>query len=236
MLRCKLLAIAILVASVCSVSAQKFLPPVNTFSGKKIAYLSMEDGSEMEVFVDKISRKKGLVEEIKAKGTDGKKVKIKPEQIKSMYLPQSGWDKFGQNMEFINDPRQWEDPGAINQDRIKEGYAYFEKSAVMIKKKKITLMMQVLNPGFSNKVKVYHDPYAKETTSWGVGGFTVAGGDAKSYYVGYNGAPAIKLEKKNYDEEFVRMFSKCAAIKEKYPKVKWLDFDSHVFDYTVACD
>lgn len=233
---CKFIAIVLAIACVCNVSAQKFLPPVESFSGKKIAYLTMDDGTEMEVFVEKISRKKGLVEQVKAKGTDGKTIKIKPDQIKSMYLPQSGWDKFGKGMNFISDPRQWENPGAINQDRIKDGYAYFEKAEVLIKKKKMTLMMQVLNPTFSTKIKVYHDPYAKETTSWGVGGFTVAGGDDKSYYVSYNGATTFKLQKKNYDEEFVRMFSKCGAIKQKYPKVKWLDFDSHVFDYTVECD
>jgi hypothetical protein len=70
-----------------------------------------------------------------------------------------------------------------------------------------------------------------------VGGFKVAGGDAKSYYVSYHDAVSIKLEKKNYDEEYVKMFSKCAAMKDKYnAKIKWLDFDSHVFDYTVECE
>ncbi len=52
----------------------------------------------------------------------------------------------------------------------------------MVKKKKLTLLLQLLNPGFPNKIKVLFDPYAGETASFGFGSIKLAGGGAKTYY------------------------------------------------------
>ena len=215
-------------------SAQNFLAPSFTYSHDKIAYLTMDDGTQHEVYIKKIKREKGLIEEMKVEDANGKKVKIKPEEIKIMYLPQSGWDKMTKGMDFISDAQQW-DNKAVDPNKIADGYVYFEKAEVQVKKKKETLMMQLLNPAFSSKIKVYHDPYAKETASVGVGGMKLAGGDAKSYYVSVGGKAAYKLEKKNYDKEFPKLFGKCKAIKQKYDKVKWSEFEGHVYEDSQNC-
>ena len=81
-------------------SAQNFLAPSFTYSHDKIAYLTMDDGTQHEVYIKKIKREKGLIEEMKVEDANGKKVKIKPEEIKIMYLPQSGWDKMTKGMDF----------------------------------------------------------------------------------------------------------------------------------------
>jgi nitrate reductase beta subunit len=53
----------------------------------------------------------------------------------------------------------------LNQERLKEGYVYFENANLQIKKgRQMELLMQLLNPTFSKQVKVYHDPMAKQTT------------------------------------------------------------------------
>ena len=138
-------------------------------------------------------------------------------------------------MDFLSDVQKWDNKD-IDQGKIADGYVYFEKAEVQVKKKKLTLMVQLLNPSFSSKVKVYHDPYAKETASLGVGGFTVAGGDAKSYYVSSGGKTAFKLEKKNYDEEFSKVFGKCKAVQSKFDKVKWSEFEEHVYVHSTECE
>ncbi len=43
--------------------------------------------------------------------------------------------------------------------------------------------MQLVNPRFSKVISVYSDPFAKETSSIGIGGLKLAGGIAKSYYL-----------------------------------------------------
>lgn len=226
---------ALLMFAVNALTAQKFLEPSFSYSHKKVSYLTMEDGTEHEVFLKKIKREKGLIEELKVEGPNGEKVKIEPSKIKFMYLPQSGWDKFSQAADFISDAQKW-DNQSVDQGKIADGYVYFEKAEVMVKKSKQTLMMQLLNPSFSSKVKVYHDPYAKETTAVGFGGITVAGGDAKSYYVSSGGKTAFKLEKKNYDEEFSKVYGKCKAIQQKFDKVKWSQFEEHVYVHSTDCE
>lgn len=226
---------ALFLFAVNAITAQKFLEPSFTYSGKKISYLTMDDGTEHEVYVKKIKREKGLIEELKVEGPNGEKVKIKPEEIKFMYLPQSGWDAFTQDMDFLTDAQKWDNDN-VDQGKIADGYVYFEKAEVQLKKGKETLMMQLLNPSFSSKVKVYHDPYAKETAAVGFGGITVAGGDAKSYYVSANGKAAFKLEKKNYDDEFSKIFGKCKAIQQKFEKIKWSEFEEHVYTHSQECD
>ncbi|MEK7257807.1 MAG: hypothetical protein AAB316_23825 [Bacteroidota bacterium] len=218
-----------------TLDAQKFLEPSYTFSEKKVSYLTMDDGTEMEVYVRSFKREKGLIEEIKVENKEGKKVKIKPEEIKFMYLPQSGWDKFTKAYDFLTDAQKW-DNKEIDQGRVAEGYIYFEKATVQVKKEKMTLMMQLLNPSFCSKMRVYHDPFAKETASLGIGGITVAGGDDKSYYVAAGGDPAYKLMKKNYEEEFPKLFGKCDSVKKKFGKdVRWGDFEVHVYEQSSAC-
>ncbi|MBI1224723.1 MAG: hypothetical protein GC192_05765 [Bacteroidetes bacterium] len=229
------LFLALVLLATASLKAQDFLEPSFSFSGKKIAYLTMMDGSEKQVYVKNIDRKKGLIEEIKIEDESGKKSKLKPEQIKHMYLPQSGWDKMNKALDQAYDAQKW-DNDALDPNKFKEGYVYFEQAEVMVKKKKMTMLMQLLNPAFCTKIKVYHDPYAGETASLGVGPLTMAGGDEKSYYVSVRGQTAFKLQKKNYDEEFNKMYGMCSTLKAKFDKIKWSEFNEHVYEHYMTCE
>lgn len=189
------------------------------------------DGTSIEGNIKDIDRKKGLIEYVKIKGTDGKKHKLKAEQIKEMYLPPSGFSKFMNSYSFLTDATAWGDTD-LNKDIIGKGYAYFENAEVRVKKKTRTLLMQLLNPSFSNNIKVYHDPYAKETASVGVGGMKLAGGDAKSYYI-LNKKVAYKLKKKDYDEEYKLLFKGCDEVLNN--KMKWSQFEESVYTHSKSC-
>ncbi len=232
----KLISLAVLFAfAIGSANAQRFLEPSFSYSGKKISYITLNDGSTQEVFVISIKREKGLIEELKIEDKDGKKSKLKPEQIKHMYLPQSGWDKMNKSLETSFDVQKW-DNDALDPNKFAEGYVYFEQAEVQVKKEKLTLMMQLLNPAFCKKIKVYHDPYAAETASVGIGGFTVAGGDDKSFYVSVRGGTGFKLAKKDYKESFRKVFGVCTPLEQKFPEVKWSQFDEHVFEHNQSCE
>jgi hypothetical protein len=221
-----------------SLFGQEFLDGNHTFSSKKESYLTLKDGTEVTGFIDDIDRKKGLIEEITIKNKDGKKLKYTPDQIDHMYICPSGFDKFASGYSKLYDATKWEDDKSLNQQHLKAGYSLFESSEVMIKKSKKILLMQLLNPAYSSKIRVYFDPFASETSSVGIGGFTVAGGDAKSYYVKKGNNVAFKLEKKNYEEEEKNMYGDCdnyiSKITEK-GKMKWTDLNKHIFSYTNEC-
>jgi len=216
-----------------TLQAQDFLRPFEMISHKKPTYVTMEDGKEIEGTVKKLDRKKGLIEEVKMKIGDEKKT-FNTEDIKFAYFPQSGLDKMAKFFDFVDDVQQWE-KGLYDMERLKDGYAYFEKAEVMVKKKQRTLLMQLVNPTSCEVIKVYHNPYATETTGIAVKGFKVAGGDDKSYYISKNGEVAYKFSKKNFRQDFETFFGDCPEIVEKYGKAKWRSFQEIIFAYNEAC-
>ncbi|HRD08105.1 MAG: hypothetical protein U0V54_03750 [Saprospiraceae bacterium] len=218
-------------------SAQDFLDGNFTFSSSKISYITLADGSEVTGYIDDIDRKKGLIEKITIKDSLGKKMEFQPQDIHHMYIAPSKWDKFSKGMDKMNDFTEWDKNKQVNLAHIKEGYALFEYSEVMIKNEKKSLLLQLINPGYCNKIKVFFDPQAKESASVGIGGFSVAGGQPKSYYVKVGNEVAYKLEKKHYEDKFESLFGNCEAINKAYPEeIDWDFFSKHVYIHATKCD
>jgi hypothetical protein len=217
------------------VFSQKFLNPSFTFSHKHESYITLKNGEKLTGTLDKLRRKKGLLESVVFVDTENKTHKLSASDIAHMYLMPSGFDKFSAGMEFLSDATMWED-NDLEKDVIGKGYVYFEQSEVLVGKKKQVLLLQLLNPSYSNKIKVYHDPYAQETASAGVGGITMVGGDAKSYYVSKGGKTAIRLKKKNYRDLIPEFYGDCPDFVEKLGKTpRWSEFEKQVYDYSTSC-
>ncbi len=217
-----------------SLQAQKFLRPFETFSHSLPAYITLEDGVEFECTIKKIERKKGLIETIYVSTATEKKREIAIETIKHAYLPQSGWDKMIDFNDVIYSANRWED-GLYDKERIKAGYAYFEKATVIVKDKESTMLMQLLNPHGSARIKVYHDPFATETMGVGVAGIQLTGGDDRSYYISKDGATAYKYTKKEFRTDFKGLFGDCQSVLDTYGKSAWSEFEKIMFNYNYTC-
>lgn len=219
-----------------SIQAQEFNIEMTGFSKKKITYVTMEDGSKMEVNPHRIKFKKGLIEEVVIKNDAGEKETIPMDDIKEMYIPFSDLAKLNAMTETVGNLNKAANTD-VRSDILERGYGYFVKSEVMInKKKKRTLLMQVLNPTFSSKIMVFMDPYAAETGGVGVGGIQMTGGDSKSYYIKIGDEVAYRLYKKDYKKDFDQLFGDCKKLQKKFSKAKWTDFAQHVYYYTNSCN
>ncbi|MBK6526049.1 MAG: hypothetical protein IPG07_11200 [Crocinitomicaceae bacterium] len=109
-----------------------------------------------------------------------------------MYLPTSALNKLATASDFIDDPSKW---GTTDLDKtlLGEKLTYFEATSCLIKKKTFNFMMQVLNPTFCGKMRVYGDPLREESLT----------GEEKSYYIKKNGETSARLlERSNYEAEF----------------------------------
>ncbi|MCC9061660.1 YgdI/YgdR family lipoprotein [Flavobacterium piscisymbiosum] len=219
----------------CKMNAQELISPSYGFSHSKTAYITLADGTEINGTIKDIDRDKGLIEYIKLQDGTGKKHKLKPKDIKFMYLPPSGLDNLGKKMSFASNFKKWNDQ-KLNEDFLNQGYAYFETADVKVKKKDSKLLMQLLNPTFSKEFKVYCDPYAKQTTSLGVGGVKFLGGDLKSYYVAKKDSPAFLLKKKDYKKEFVPLWGSCDKVISEYKEIIWTDLVKHIITYSECVD
>ncbi len=226
-----LLSLAILLCSLPSLKAQKFLKPFDSISKKKTSFITLENGEEIEGKVKKIKRaKKGLIKEVVVE-VDGEKTTYPVEEIKHAYFPQSGLDKFLKFDDFVTDATQWNE-SSYNADRLKDGYALFEKIDITIKGDDRKLLMQLLNPFPGNKIKVYHDPQAGEKGGMRVGGFKVTKSLESNYYVSKDGEIASRLRDKDYKKQFDDLFGDCRMVEKEYGKKKsWKKFDVTVFDY-----
>ncbi len=225
-----------LIGTLCTtaISQQYFASPVESFSKKKMAYITMQDGKEVECKFKSMKRSKGLIKEITV-WIDEKKKTISASDIKEMYLPQSGLDKLGKVMDFANDATQWESED-INMDHIKDGYSYFIQSSTQIsKKKKADVLMQLLNPAFASKVMVFHDPFANESASASVAGIKVAGGNDKSYFIKVGSAAAFKVRKKDYEDYVNTIFADC-GVTGSAKTYKWANFGEELMNYTRECN
>lgn len=224
---------AIIMTGASAISAQPgLMGPTYQFSKKKTSYITLTDGTQLAGNVKDFDRKKGVTDFIKLKATDGKTYKLDAEDIKHGYFHPSGLSSFMSIYDDLKVQRWGQD---LNQELFKEGYVYLENTPVRIKKKTVNLLMQLLNPHFSDGLRIYFDPLAKQTTSLGVGPVTVAGGNAKSYYVKKDGEKiAVRLKKKDYKEEFPAYFGDCDAVMNS-GKVKWSDLAEHAFIYGTEC-
>jgi hypothetical protein len=219
--------------SVQLVLAQNFLEPIESFSRNKPCYITLQNGEEIVAEYRSSKSKKGLILKLWVDDGNDKKKELEATDIQFMYLPVSGWEKFNKAMEL--DATKLKDDSSLNQALIEEGYAYFETVEVMVKKKKQTALMQLLNPAYAEKIRVYHDPWANEQAGLSVSGIQVAGGGDKSFYVKIGDKTAFKLAKKNYDESFAELFGSCKSFVKDIKDPKWNDFEKHVYDFSKDC-
>lgn len=205
--------------------------PTYQFSKKKTSYITLKDGTEIVGNVKDFDRKKGITKYIKIEGTDGKTYKLNGSDIKHGYFHPT---KLSSLSSVFDDLKMQHWGKDLNEERFNDGYVYLETTNVQIKKKQMELLMQLLNPHFSDGVRIYHDPMAKETASIGLGPASL-GGDDKSYYVKKNGAQtAIRLKKKDYNTEFMAFFGDCEAVKIS-KRNRWADLAEHAYIYATEC-
>jgi len=154
-----------------------------------------------------------------------------------MYLAQSAMGQMAQKLDAMDDLTKIMD-GELDAGHLDDGYLYMESSNVQVKKKKTQYcMLQLMNPTFSKNIKVYNDPLAGESASVGVGGMTLAGGLAKSYYIKKAGEDvAMRIKKKEYKQDMEALFSECSEVLAKHSSSpKWDQFEQFIFDYSTMC-
>ncbi|MBP6385038.1 MAG: hypothetical protein KA327_00310 [Pseudarcicella sp.] len=211
--------------------AQNFMPAFTMFSHKETAELYLKNGSKVTGTIKDIDRKKGLIEEITIIANDKKTVYL-PEDIDYMYLPPSSYSAMTSKSATALNLSRSKDQG-MNQEFLDKGYAYFQSVKVMLKKKELTLLLQVVNPAFLGKITVYNDPFAGETASVGFGPVTLAGGIDKSYFVKVDNQVAYKLEKGDYKDYFDELFKSCPSA-DAIEHV-WRNFQQHVYEQNTNC-
>lgn len=224
---CCLLSLSLLTTS----SAQRFLPPIERFSGSKPGYLILKTGERVAFTLNDLNRKKGLIYRVEGKTIDGKNFTYEADQIQELGLNPSDVAKLVSVSESTRSITKMQ-RNKVNESARNLVLFYNEQ----LDDPKREVLVQLVNPGFESRIRVYDDPFATETAGVGFAGVQVTGGMDKSFYVRANGK-VFRLKKKNYDDKFSELFGSCPAMMTKYGKnFAWRDFCSHVFMFDQECD
>ncbi|WP_266367187.1 hypothetical protein [Tellurirhabdus rosea] len=209
--------------------AQQFLPPIDRFSSSKPGYLITKSGERVEFTLEDLDRKKGLIVRVEGKTTDGKKFKYEADEIAELGLAPSDFSKLNSLAESTRsiDKMQRNKVGESMRDLV----VFYQEQ---LDDPKRTVLVQLINPGFDSRIRVYHDPFAMETMGVGVAGIQVTGGHDMSYYVKADGK-VFRLKKKHYDDRFRDLFGSCPALMTKYKSFVWRDLVDHVYFFDQQC-
>ncbi|MBK6264331.1 hypothetical protein JKA74_04725 [Marivirga sp. S37H4] len=220
-----------LALNVGALNAQQFLTPVNTLTGD--AKVETTDGKVIEGDIrTAMFGGKGLMSFRIKDETTGDVTRFKAEEVKSLRVKMDGWGKMAMLSEQTSSLQKMSN--ANFDESVDREYIYYHTVKWPGKKNKYRLV-QLLNAGFDNAIKVYDYP-GKKTASVGMGGMTIAGGNAKTYVVAYGGETVLvekgKYTKKHFDE----LFKDCPSLNELDKKDKdWREFASHVFINETSC-
>lgn len=216
-------------------NGQDFLEGYSVFSTQKPAYVTLNDGTEIEGKIKGAKWKKGLMHTIKfiSDGSTDKE-QISVEEIAFMYVAPQGFEKLVNSINNATTVNRWDRD--LKADYLKDGYLYFEQVEAMVGNKKRTVLMQLINPHFSGNIRVYNDPFANETGGLGIAGMQVTGGYDKSFYVKKGEETANKLLKKQFKKLYDDYFGDCPEFTKTVDRPNWKEFAAYVAGYNSTCE
>ncbi len=114
-------------------------------------------------------------------------------------------------------------------------WMFFERQRLP-QKREFYQFMQLLNPGFDNKIKVYAHPEGESTGGLEGNGVQLTGSMENIYYVSVNGTNVIEYQQMGYRKNALAdLYGNCEAIAG-IEKLRWKDFPKHVFTYDQQCE
>jgi len=169
---------------------------------------------------------------ITVKLENGEKVKLVPEQVFALRIKSSVLLKLFMISEAgssIQELANTDFNAIVNRD-----WVVFE-TARTPKKTDTYVLLQLLNPGFDSKIKVFAVP--SSSGGLAVGGIQVISGEDKAYLFVKGGEKAVKVKKGSYSDNFQELFSDCPEMVTAFQsgKIKWDDVAVHVYAYDQAC-
>lgn len=191
---------------------------------------------------DKISGKlssgsmiNGYLSNFTIKSESGEKSKFSADEVKRLTIKASKLAKLTMMAESTSSIKEMTHTNF--EDIINREYIVFETAMLHTKSEKLRLM-QLLNPGFDSKIKVFGDPDPnRQTSGIGLGGIKITGGIDKSYLFVQNDQKAILVKKGSYNKDFNELYANCLIMLQAFAgeKIKWADLAGHVYAYEQLC-
>lgn len=226
-----ILALCLVCFVTCTVSAQ-FIAPVENIPTPADVEITLKDGTEIQGRITNALSVNGTIRSVTVKGADKNKSKLKAAQIQAMKVKMTGLAKLeamGESTSSLTEMMK------ADFDEISNREWVIYEQALLPKKKAKYALLQLLNPGFDARIKVYQNPDAGESGQTSIGGFAVTGGEDTSYLIVKDGSKSSKVKKMSYKKSFPDLLEGCTALGDYQDKPKFRDFAAHVFLFNQEC-
>jgi hypothetical protein len=216
------------------VFSQSFIAAVSEFQSSDDCIMELVNGSTVTGKISMATIINGNLSSVTLKDDNGNKHKHKAETIKQLKVKMGFLAKLDAATEASSSLAEMFQ--ADFKEIINREYIIYEQALIPKKKDKYRLL-QLVNPGFDNAIKVYDDPSGNETGGVGLGDVQLTGGKEKSYLVVINGAKAVKVKKGKYKKLFPEIYGDCPEVIKIIgeSKIKFKDMAAHVFAYDQLC-
>jgi FlaA1/EpsC-like NDP-sugar epimerase len=216
--------------STCNSGAQGFINPVENPISKE-CYITLVDSVEFKCELRSYSG--SGIKTLTIRDETGAKHKLKAHQVERMRIKMSDLAKIAtivDGSESVGEAMNLEIDEIIERE-----YIYFEQ-ALLPKKKDKYVLLQLLNPGFDGRIKVFEDTQDNKS-GMSVGGLQVTGGEERSYLVVKDGEKSMRVKKGSYKKDFSELFNDCTDLLNEFSKykIKFKDMGYHVLYYNSNC-
>ncbi|MCU0358473.1 MAG: hypothetical protein MUE95_12930 [Cyclobacteriaceae bacterium] len=203
--------------------------------GNSQCIVKLANGEEITGKIGTMSGSNGYISAITIKLENGEKRKLKPEDISQLQVKTSKLMKLAMITESSSSIKEMTRTNF--DDIVKRDFVIFE-TAMRHNKAGNLRLMQLLNPGFDSKIKVYADPNPnRKTDGIGIAGVKLTGDVEKSYLFVQNNEKAVLVKKGSYKKDFDELYKNCPKMIEAFAgeKLKFQDIAGHVFAYDQIC-
>ena len=208
-----------------SVSAQ-FVNPLEMSLGDAIVTTSSGERFEGRI-KSTVGDQSGVVS-LKFVTDHGDKQKLYASEIQEIKQKPGRWNKLEIFIDKSSDKKK--QAHSNYEEVVKLDYIIWEQ--VELPNGKSFVMLQLLNPGFDSKIKVFYKPSA-DKGELSIGGVSIADSKVNEYYVVKDGK-TYKMNKKLYKKGgYEELFGDCDYMTQLMPDYD--DFAKEVFTYDQAC-
>ncbi len=210
--------------------AQEFLAPYETFFSGQLAYVVTTEDEVIYGELRSAVTGPDRIKKLSMVDGYGKKHKFKASKIQRFAIQPSF---FGKVEAVAENSSSLKELSKVNfNELVNREWLIYEQVLLPRRKKEKYALMQLLNPGFSGRIKVFHNANADETMPIRLGGIRVVGGEDRSYIVVKDNQQAIFVRKAGFVKDFGQLFGDSPDfIKKSTRRPKFKNFASHVEEY-----
>lgn len=198
------ISVLLLIALVSKSAAQQLLDPYKEFFSNQLAYVITQEGDSISGYLRGAAEASGFIRKLTIMDENGQKHKFKAEQLQRFAIQPGVFAKIESVADQATSLRK-----IIQADfhEILERDWLIYDSQTLPRRKNKTGLLQLLNPGFDENIKVYNHPNGSRSMPLGVGGIKLTGGEDRTFLVVKgNGEPQV-FRKAGFKKSFTELFA-----------------------------